>query len=276
MKLFRFLPVCLGLIAFETGNCQLSAPTVGYVRYANDGVRGIYGLQGNYVVGASVLGSAQAASFSDTGGLLFDAGSLTLVDAKLDHVSSTEIQDSDAVVRLSGSPETAIAWLPASRVLVHWNGGSFVTTAVPELTLTDTVTSVRRVDARTASLLVVKTDAPVVRYEISLQTGDVKSTSPVPTVCQFAFEAGTDFLCFKDRKLSIISNTGETLQSFPLALDNGLLVEQVSSRCLHLSSRTPGQNWLLHLDGKDRHLYQLPAPRKSTASDDGAKPESAK
>ncbi len=276
MKLAPFFPICLGLIASGSANCQISVPSVGYVRYANDGVRGIYGLEGNYVVGRSVLAQAGAASFSDSGGLLLQSGSLALVDANLTPVSNTELQDSDAVMRLDGSLETAIAWLPASGALVHWNGQSFVRTAVPEISAVDTVTSVRKIDADTASLFVVKPDTSVVRYQISLRTGNVKSSLPLPIACQFAFEDGAGVLCFKDRKLSVLSYTGETLQTFPLPADGGLLIEQASRDALHLSTKTPGQDWLLHLAGNDRHLYQLPAPRKAASLADGVKPESAK
>jgi hypothetical protein len=46
-----------------------------------------------------------------------------------------------------------------------------------------------------------------------------------------------------------------------LPVDGSLAVEQAGTRCLHLSGRTPGENWLLHLDDKDLQLYQLPGPK---------------
>src|SRR4051794_20167018 len=142
MKLSPFFQICLGLIACGAANGQIATPSVGYVRYASDGVRGIYGLEGNYVVGEKVLPSAGPASFSDEGGLLFHSGSLALVDSTLTTVSTMEVGDSDALVRMDGKLETAIAWLPASRALVYWNGSSFVRTVVPGFSVEGRVTSV--------------------------------------------------------------------------------------------------------------------------------------
>ena len=276
MKLSTLFSICLGLFASGAANAQIATPSVGYVRYASDGVRGIYGLEGNYVVGDKVLASALAASFSDDGGLLFQAGSLVLVDAKLATVSTVEVGDSDIIVRVDGNLETAIAWLPASHVLVYWNGKSFMRTAVPEFSGEGTVTSVRKLDGNTASLLVSKPDSIIVRYWVSLKTGELKGSAAAPATSGFAFEDGARIFCFDKRKLSLVSETGEMLQEITLPVDDGLLIEQASSRCLHLSTKTPGQDWLLHTDGIDLHLYQLPGPRKVTAAVDQANAESTK
>jgi hypothetical protein len=276
MKLSPVFLILSGLIPFGAAYTQIATPSVGYVRYANDGVRGIYGLEGNYVVGDRVLASAVAASFSDDGGLLFQSGTLALVDSKLTTLSTIDVGDSEAIVRIDGKLETAIAWLPASGALVHWDGTSFARTTVHELSGEGTVVSVRKLDRNTASLLVAKSDSTIARDVISLRTGDLKSLMPAPAASAAVFEDGTHILCFSKRKLSVLSPTGETLQVLSLPLDDGLLVEQASSRSLHLSGRTPGQNWLLHTDGKDVRLYQLPSPRQSTAAVNGATAESAK
>src|SRR3954454_8118921 len=156
MKLSLTLPICLGFFVSLAANCQVATPSVGYVRYANDGVRGIYGLEGNYIVGRSVLAAAETASFSDAGGLIYNSGSLVLADPKLIALSTTEIEGSEPIVRLDGGVDTAIAWVPSSHVLVHWNGKSFVRTAVSGIAGEDAVTSVRKLDPSTASLFVLK------------------------------------------------------------------------------------------------------------------------
>ncbi|MFL6450390.1 MAG: hypothetical protein ACJ746_22320 [Bryobacteraceae bacterium] len=276
MKLSPFFPICLGLIASAVANSQIATPSVGYVRYANDGVRGIYGLEGNYVVGDKVLALALSASFSDDGGLLFQSGSLALVDSSLTTIATLGVSDSDAVIRIDRGLETAIAWLPASHALVHWNGKSFAKTTVSALPAEATVTSVRKLDRNTASLLVSKPDSTIVRCVMSLQTGDLKTSMSIPAAFGMAFEDGARIICFSKRKLSVLSQTGEILQELTVPTDDGLLVEQASTRCLHLNTRTPGQDWLLHTDGKDFHLYQLPGPRKGAVEVSEAKLESAK
>jgi hypothetical protein len=277
MKLSPLLPICLCLITPWAGNCQVTTPSVGYVRYPSDGVRGVYGLEGNYVVGAEVLLRPTAASFSDEGGLILEGGSLSLVDSKLATLSSAEISDPDGLIRLDGTLETAIAWLPSSHALVHWNGKSFSRTPVPELWGQDPVTSIRKLDASTASLLVSKPDGGnVVRYRLSLRTGELKSVAVIPGASGIAVEDGSRIYCFRERKLSVLSQTGETLQILPLLIDGDLVIERASSRCFHLSARAPGQDWLLHVDGSELRLYQLPGPTKETEAVNGAGPGVAK
>src|SRR5207253_2608494 len=105
--------------------------------------------------------SARAVSFSDEGGLLLQSGSLSVVHSNLTGLATIEVDGLGAIIRMDGNAQTAIAWLPASRTLVHWNGESFVRTAVPELPGDGEVTSVRKLDGNTASLLVSRTDNTV-------------------------------------------------------------------------------------------------------------------
>jgi len=265
MKLPRILPICLGLFVAVAANGQVATPSVGYVRYSDDGVRGVYGLEGNYIVGRSVLAPAEAASFSDMGGLIFDSGTLALVDSRLVVLSATQIEDSDALVRIDGSLDTAIAWLPASHVLVHWNGHSFARTAISSLPAEDIVTSVRQLDPKTASLLAAKPDGTIVRYRLSLLTGEIKSSMPVPNALGYGFATADRIISFKEGKLCVLSQSGETLESLTLPVDSKLVVEQVATRCLHLNTKNPGQDWLLHLENSDSRLYRLPSPRKEAA-----------
>jgi hypothetical protein len=60
-----------------------------------------------------------------------------------------------------------------------------------------------------------------------------------------------------------------------LPVDESLAIEQASAHCLHVSGRSPGEDWLLHLDDKDLQFYQLPAPKANAAPARGANPKSA-
>lgn len=275
MKLPALLAICLGVTASIAANCQLATPSVGYVRYASGDVRSIYGLQGNYIVGDSPLSSAEAVSFSEAGGLILRSGTLVLVDSKLATVATAEVHESSALLRIDDAPETAVAWLPGARALVHWNGKSLAAASLSSIGERDTVTSVRKLDANTASLLVSKPDGTLARHRISLRTGELKSSLAVPAACNSTWEDGSRIFCFSDRKLSVLSPVGDILQAFPLPVDGSIAIEQASARCLHLSGRTAGEDWLLHLDDKDLQLYQLPGPKSNPAPEPGAKSESA-
>jgi hypothetical protein len=138
-----------------------------------------------------------------------------------------------------------------------------------------TVTSIRKLDARTASFLASKPDGTVVRYRLSLETGELKASTAVPNALGYAYEIADRIISLKEGKLSLFSQTGETLQTLPVPVDSTVVIAQASSRCLHLSTKKPGQDWLLHLEDNDFHLYRLPAPQKGIPSASGATAEPA-
>ncbi len=275
MKLPPLLAVCLGITAAAAGNCQLATPSVGHVRYADGVVRPIYGLPGNYILGDAIPALAEAASFSEAGGLISKGGTLLLTDSNLTPVAAADLHSSAALLRVDRTLDTAIAWIPETRVLVHWNGKSLSPVPVASLGEGDRVTSVRKLDANTASLLVSKPDTTLVRYRISLLEGALQSSNALSAGCNSTWDDGTRILCLSDRKLSILSQAGDVRQTLPLPVDGSLALEQAGTRCLHFSGRTPGENWLLHLDDKDLQFYQIPAPKAGAAPANGANAKSA-
>jgi hypothetical protein len=266
MKLLPILPICFGFTVSVAANCQVATPSVGYVRYANSEVRAVYGLPGNYIIGSNVLSMADAVSFSDAGGLLLNSGSLTLLDPNFATLSTFELDGAQAIARVDGGLNSAIAWSPGSHSLVYWNNGSFAKTPVSVLTAEDVVDSVRKLDARTASLLVAKPDGTIVRHRVSLQSGEIKASATVPNASGYAFETADRIICFKEKKLSVLSQTGDTLQTFALPVDNSFVIEQASNRCLHLRGMKLGLDWLLHMEGDGLELYRLPLPSRAKTS----------
>lgn len=256
--LFPSFPVLLAIASLLSG--QVNTPAVGYVRYPDSSVHTVYGLQGNYVVGENFLDSVEAASFSDAGALLSKSGSLLLLQSTLATVSSIEIPQPASVVHLDRDLTTAIAWLPSSHTLIHWNGKSFLTIAGPDLPVGSRVTSVRKLGESEASLLAVRPDSTIFRYVVSLETGAFVSSAPLAGASVFAFEDSARILCFVQHKLTVMSLSGEVLKSFSATVDEDLTIEYAASHCLHLSSKAGGREWLLHTAGNDFQLFQLPRP----------------
>jgi hypothetical protein len=276
MKLSPLIAICFAITASVAAHGQVVAPSVGYVRYANGDVRPIYGLPGNYIVGDSVLTSADAVGFSDAGGVLSTGGTLVLMDSKLARVATADVHESSVLLRIDRSIETAVAWLPESQVVLHWNGKSLSAVSVSSIVGGDTVTSVRKLDPNTASFVVSKPDRTMALYRLSLLTGELKSSIPLAATCKSTWDDGTRIFCFNDRKLSVLSAAGDTLQELALPVEGNLAVEEASPRCLHLSAKAQSQDWLLHLDDKDLQFYQLPGPKTTPAPTDGANTNSAK
>jgi hypothetical protein len=255
LSFFASLQVLCGQIAAAH---QLSSPRVGVVRYPDGGVYLLYGLPGNYVLGPRVLDGADAASFSERGGLVARKGSLSLLDPDLSLIGTFETGEGMPLVDINGDPATAIAWLPAAQKLVHWNGQAFVSVSVPGLSQEGEVSFVSKRNPQTASLLLHSPSGSVSEASVSLQTGQILSVTTIVGAQGPSFRYRSFIIFSGDRDLLIATPSDGNTRRFPLGTAD-LKIERAASDCLHISSPTAQRNWLLHFRNNDMDLAELPS-----------------
>lgn len=121
--IFRWtLPVCLA-VGFACA--QVSTPRIGLVRYTHGSVWTVNGLKANFVLGKRLFTSVSAASFSDTGGLIAVPGEIDLVRLDGSVVGKCPTEEPAPILDISGDLTTASVLLPATHMLLRWNGNSF-------------------------------------------------------------------------------------------------------------------------------------------------------
>jgi hypothetical protein len=257
------LPISPFALLFIAGllPAQVNVPQVGFVRYADHTVRPIYGVSSNFVAGKTVLDSADAASFSDSGGLVSRNGHIELVTRDGTVLGQYDSGETAPLLNIDGDAKTAIAWLPVHHALLYWDGKSFATIQVQDGTLFGPVSSVRLASFSTAKLLVTDPEEHVFEVTISLETGNLISSDLLPGVQGPAFRQHS-FVLFHDQQGLEIESPGGDLRTLPLEAGD-IAIERMSSDWLHLSSPATGQNWALHLSNTVLHLSALPAPRSA-------------
>ena len=254
LSLFATLQVLCGQIAAAH---QLSSPRVGVVRYPDGGVYLLYGLPGNYVLGPRMLDGADAASFSERCGIVARKGSLALLGPDLSLVGTFEAGERAPLLGIDSDPATAIAWLPTAQKLVHWNGQSFASVSVPDLSQEGEVSFVSKRDSQTASLLLHSPSGSVSEASVSLQTGQILSVATTAGVQGSSFRYRSFVIFSNGRDVVIATPSDGNTRRFPLGTDD-LKIERASSDCLHISSPTTRRNWLLHFRNNDIDLAELP------------------
>lgn len=255
LSCFATLQIFCGQIAAAH---QLSSPRVGVVRYADGGIYLLYGLPGNYVLGPRVLDGADVASFSEWGGIVARKGSLTLLGSDLSPMGTFEAGERVPLLGIDSDLSTAIAWLPATQKLVHWDGQAFASVSVPDLSREGEVSFVSKRDPKTAFLLLHSSNGSVSEASISLQTGQVLSVATVMGAQGLSFQYRSSIIFLDHRDLVIAAPSNGSTKRFPLDVDD-LRVEQVSSECLHISSTATRRNWLLHFHNGDFEVAELPS-----------------
>ena len=251
-----FIPLCLGALL----QAQVQTPQMGTVRCLDGSVHPVYGVPASFVLGKPAMQSIDAASFSSGGGIVSAKGQIQLFDPKGVLISEFEANDPAALVNIDGSANTAVAWLPGSQSIVHWDGTLFLRTNAPEQ-IHGKVTSIRR-DGDNARLLVFDGDA-VMDVTLSLASGDAISVLPVPGVQTAAFQQDS-YVVFHDSDGLEVEGTDSVRRTVALQAAD-LSIERMAAGWLHVMSPAARQHWALHITATSVDLFELPsAPAGST------------
>lgn len=256
-------------------HAQLKNPKAGVVRYSDGTLHAVYGLPANYVVDTHTLASADAASFSDAGGITSKNGHILLVNASFATVADYQSGESAPVLNIDGDLKSAVAWLSAQHALLRWSGSSFILTEVNGSGAFGPVTSLHLTPANTAKLLFTNSNnSSVSEATVALDSGEVTSVETLSGIRGPAFQQQS-FVVFHDERGLAIATSTAIIQTFPfsVALDDDVTFERMSSDALHVTSRATGQNWILHLGASvTPHLSQLPsaAPSRTLPSPEAA------
>lgn len=256
LSIFRaFLPfarlslLCVPLLA------QVGVPKVGIVRYPDGTFHTVQGLPANMIVSDLPLDPAQAASFSDAGGLTWQGSVMRLLASDLSTVAEWPVAERP-LLAMDGAATSALAWLPAAHTLLHWNGAAFDIFDVAESDVEGKVTDLQSAGPRQARLLVLHADDSVSRVTVSLRNGSLVSSEPLAGVHGFAF--GQSFLIVSASGKDLVAdNLRGFSRSVPLPAPD-LVMERMSNNWLHLYSPGLRQNWALHVTQGDLSLSMLP------------------
>src|SRR5579884_2090045 len=250
-----FGTIALALFPSAWAAAQVTTPPVGIGRFSDASVRNVYGLPQNLIVDSNTLGSFDAASFSDHAGLLAANGHIQLVQPDFTVVGEYDSAESNVLLNVDAGPDSAIAWLPASQSLVHWDGTQFIATAVNGLDPSLRATAVRVQHRRKAQLLLVDSGGSVFEAGISLKTGDVLSLRVLPGVYGNAFWQGSDVLFEDASGLERMTSDGSVQTIGATAQDASF--SRISSSWILVTSSSQGRTWALHIGGGDVSLSEL-------------------
>ncbi|MBV9083308.1 MAG: hypothetical protein JOZ62_11565 [Acidobacteriaceae bacterium] len=245
------LLLCLGVLL----QAQVNAPRVGFIRSSDATIRPVYGLSDSFILGQPVLRSAVAASFSHAGGIVAAAGQIQILGSDGSLIAEYPAAESQPLVHIDDQLSTAIAWLPSSGVILHWNGESFATTAV-SAPLPENVSSIR-VSGANANLLVTAGGA-VSELTIALDSGNIVSEHLLADVKSPAVYYQR-FVLYADKKDLQIEAADGSLRTVHLPA-SGVSIEPAGAEWLQVVSTDGHQNWLLHLTSTAIELSELPAP----------------
>jgi hypothetical protein len=236
---------------------QLTAPKVGTVRYPDGSLHSVQGLANNMIVCDLPFDSADAASFSDQGGIVSQQGAIRLLNADFSVAFEFKTGEPAPVLNMEGDLTSALAWLPSQRTLLRWDGSKFAAFVIPQSDLDGQVTNLQAVNSKQARLLVTGGDGTVSAVTISTRNGSLVSSEALAGLQGYAFSQSFFFVYTENNEL-VVSNMNGYRRSIALPAPD-LIIERMSSQWLHLQSRSLKQDWALHLTQAQFELSILPA-----------------
>lgn len=241
--------LCLGIVSGE----QLEAPRLGYVRYAATGkLSAIFGVFGAFIPGLPLAQRVEAASFSNTGGLLAFGGQLHLFSSEGRELAATDAAG-PAVLNIDSSLTTAIAWIPGSSSLVRFSGTSFETTHIP-YPPPGRVLSVQL--AGNAVRMLIDTGDGVSEAAIDTDSGNLLNQNFLPDVHSPALYAGAWLVYRSDDGLEFRAPDGRT-RTFPAPAPD-VMLERISTSRLHLWSPSQHRDWAVEFSAQQVRISELP------------------
>jgi hypothetical protein len=237
-------------------HAQVSRPELGIVRYGDNTVRSLYGIEANLVAGKQMFRTADAISFSDLGGLVAVNGHIQLVDLRGSVLGEYNSHERKPVLNIDGGLTTAVAYLPSREALLHWSGESFVLTQLGSGSFSGKATSVRMLGPRSAQLLATTSDGNVSEITISLDTSQPTGVKFLPGIRGPAFLHHA-FVLFHDEQGLEVEAANGSRRTVPM-LAKDLAIERMSSDWLHLTSPSTKQSWALHLNNTSLQLSEMP------------------
>ncbi len=237
---------------------QVKSPPIGIARLADASVRTLYGLSDNVIVDTRSAGSFDAASFSDQAGLVASHGRIQLVKTNFALLGEYDSAEPRPLLNVDGGASSAIAWLPGSESLLHWNGESFVLTAVHGLDRSARVTSVRVQGKNIAQLLLAGSSESVSEASVSMESGNLVSLKTVPGVHGAAFFWQGAAILFRDSNgLEAMARDGAIRTIAAIVAD--VAFDHISSNWVLVTSPSDGRTWALHVEDENIHLCEVPA-----------------
>lgn len=237
---------------------QVNAPKAGVVRYRSGSVHPVYGLGSSWVVRAPFVRSAVAAAFSDRFGLVSDGASLSLLKEDFSPLARTSCVESNPVLGISDTSDSAVAWLPSRAVLIAFDGKNFTSIPVIGLEPGVAITAIAK-SGSVVRLLETRPDLTVAVVEVALPTGQVSASREIIEARGRAALHGNYVCSVYESKLHLSPLDNAPALEFPLE-GADVSFEQASSKSLHITSPAGNRNWIAYSENGHIALAELPAP----------------
>ncbi len=225
-------------IVSASAQTAIAPPQIGFIQDPVGSFRPVYGLAGNFIVGAPAATGVVSAAYSGSFGFVKTNPAILVTDALGHLVTSASAPSGPALFAFSATGQPALVYLPNSNSLLQWNGATLVPSPLdPAAIAANTVWSIAAPDPDHVAFLVERQDG-LWDLRVLLSTGQVDSQTALPAVNPPAFMlANGQIISTGSQGLVVLEPDGSQIH-IAASLPRGFSLRQIGDGWLEL--RNPG------------------------------------
>jgi hypothetical protein len=254
----RLLTTALIMALSMAAQSTIRPPQMGFAGAADDTVRPVYGVAGNFILGPSVAGKVVSQAFSGSLGLLKTDATLVAFNAQGQVLATSEAAGGPALFAFSSDGVSALAYVASSNALVEWRSGEFSPIRTrPVTSPTDIVLAIAWPNPLEATLIVQRSDGiwevqfPFTRGTMVSQKALVGVTAPV-----LALASGD--LVYSDANGIVLRDPNGTEVHIAAQLPAKFSLQQMDSEWVQLTDLASATRFAIRILSGHEAWYQLP------------------
>lgn len=244
----RLLLIAAILVASAAGQSAIRPPQLGFAGQADGTVRPVYGVAGNFILGASVKSEVISQAFSGSLGLLKTAATLEVFDAQGRVLASMDAAAGPALFAFSADGVSALAYIANGKTLVEWRDGKFTT--APFRRESDTVVAIAMPNAFEAALIIDRNGG---LWELG-----ATSLKALPNVTAPVLALASGELLFSDASGMVLQKPDHSEVHIAGQLPAKYSLQQMDQGWVQLSDSESARRCAIRVSPGHEGFYQLP------------------
>jgi hypothetical protein len=237
------------------GQSGLLAPRAGVVRDAEGALRAVWGIRGNFVVGAPAIETTSAAA-SGRFVMATSGTEILVLDAGLELLASQPSPGSAVLFAFTPEGDPMLVHVPSSGATYRWTRSALAKVGWRPDGLEGTPVALAASGPGTVAIILdLGGSSWLVRR--SIRDGRVLSQATLPGVSAPVYLHHDGTLLFVDQRDLVVRNAGGIEQRLPLP-DDISRFEQMGANWVHLCSAGGSAGFAVHLEPGGSKLFHLP------------------
>lgn len=229
----------------------IRSPQLGWVRDADNALRPVTGLAGNFILGDSVLEGVVSSAFSGSFGIVKTATALAVLDREGQILFHTETEPGPALFAFSDQGLPAFVYLTQSQTLLKWNTDR-LEPAPWDVDLTGGDVQAIASPGPDRAAVIVKRDGGLWLIDLSLLTQTLLPGVEGPVLLR-----NNGALLYAPPQGLVLRQTGQSEQ----ALEGSVAAATftlMGKEWVHVTERGSSRHFAVRLESGREQIYQLP------------------